>query len=520
MKISEQLNPIYLAVLLLFCTQLAAAQLKMPISPGTLARQNQLSLWKNSGNPAGLQYDKPFQYASLVASYEAYGGDFNRPQAGSSGSRQSLETEGNLFNGGYYLTGNFSYIRDNIRNANYNASIIDPFRGMPYIIADLNPSNWMNQHYKLQFNIATPQFYDRLSFGLAGSYIASSGAKQRDIRAENYNYNLTVKPGLVYSPSKNHHMGFDLTYSNVKEESAMRNVNVYIYQPFYELLGLGNAISRFGDGSVYNYEGDGVGAALQYHFEGETEIFMTAAYKVEAEDLQESFQTPRKVGSVLRRIWDTRLTLQNNGERHSHILNLTYFNRGIEGIQYITQRDNEATQQGWLTLLKNIRSTYALQRVGANYSVLANRDKEYAWKIDAGLTYEKMEDKYMLPNSILTSENLLTSLKFEKSIILSDRKAKRLSMGTELAYNANTSGHYNYSGEHADLPTVTGLTQNDFNYLSSDYLSVGIPITYAQQLKEQSNKTFFVKASGRYIHTDSYNYRRHYLMSIQAGFNF
>lgn len=520
MKISHNLTKINIALLLIFLVQFSIAQDKLYVSPGALELQDQRSLWKRSNNPAGLQIDRPFQYSQLVAGYEGYGGDFNRPQQGNSGNRQSVQTEGNLFIGGYYFSGSFNYVRDNIKNANYNASIIDPLRGMPYIIADLNSSDWNNQHYNLQFRIATPQFNDKVSLGLTGAYKAASGAKQRDIRAENYNYSISVTPGVVYSPAKNHHIGLNLTYDNLKERSVMKNVNVYIYQTYYELMGLGNAISRFGDGSEYNYEGDGVGGALQYHLEGDFEAFLNLAYKVEAEDLKESFIAPRDGGSVLRKVWDTRLSLQRKGEQYSHFVDLTYYNRAIDGIQYVTQRDNSAAQQGWVSLFKNIRSTYSSQRAAAKYSLIANRNKDYAWKITTGIMYEKLEDKYILPNSLKVAENIMLTLTGKKSFVMSNILAKQLLVGAELGYNSNLSGTYNYAGEHAAYPTVTGLEQNDLNYLTSDYISVGIPIVYSQQLREKSKKLFFAKANGQYIHTNSFDYTKHYIMSVHLGLNF
>ena len=270
----------------------AKSQQSIPVTPAALELLNQRSLWKGSSNAAGLLLDQPFQYSQLSGGYESYNGNFRRPQQGASGNRQTIYTEGNLFLNKYYLSGSFSYIRDNIKNANYNASIIDPLRGMPYIIADLNPSDWNNQHYDLQFNATVPTVNKQWSFGLAGSYQSSSGAKQRDIRSENDVMGIAVLPSVVYSPASNHHIGLNLVYSNYKEEAGMSNVTTYVDQTYYELLGLGTAIARLGAGTTSNYEGDALGAGFQYHYQGAVTLFLTADYKEEAEDLQYTFTTP------------------------------------------------------------------------------------------------------------------------------------------------------------------------------------------------------------------------------------
>ncbi len=112
-----------------------------------------------------------------------------------------METEGRTLLDSFYVAGKFTYRREAIHDANFNASVIDPFRGMPFIIADNNPSDWVQQHYDLGFRVASPA-YGRWSLGLAGSYKAASGAKQRDVRTENNFYSLSVTPGVVYSISR------------------------------------------------------------------------------------------------------------------------------------------------------------------------------------------------------------------------------------------------------------------------------------------------------------------------------
>lgn len=514
---------LYISLFLILCSHLADAQMDpLNTTPAAMELLQQNSLWNSSGNAAGLQFDKPFRYAELSTGYEFYKGNFHRPQEGESGNRQMVNTAGNLFLKGYYLTGSFNYSRENIKGANFNSSIIDPFRGMPYIIADLNPSDWKNQHYDLQFKIATPNFNDRWSFGLEGNYSVASGAKQRDIRAENTYYALSVAPAVLYSPAKKHHLGLSLNYSNLKEESAMRNVNTYIDQSYYELLGLGTAVGYIGSGRSNNYTGDGVGAGFQYQYQGDIAIFFNADYKAEAEDVQVSFAVPRDGGSVLRHIWNSRLAFQKQGDKLSQLLTLKYDHRNMDGIQYITQRDNSSAQQGWVSLLKNVRSTYAVQHAAADYRLVINaRNKnEFSWKIDAGMVYEKFDDEYLLPNSQKQIENLLLSLSAKKNLLLSDLKNKRLLIGLELGFKNNISGNYHYNGAHADDAIVTGLEQNDFNYLSSDYISGGIPIVYSQQLKEQGKTSLFAKANVRYIHTNNFNYRERLSTGISLGCNF
>ena len=60
-------------------------------------------------------------------------GDFRRPQQG---KKKTYEVcaEGGVNLDKIYLWGEFRYSRNAIKDANFNASIIDPFRGMPIML--------------------------------------------------------------------------------------------------------------------------------------------------------------------------------------------------------------------------------------------------------------------------------------------------------------------------------------------------------------------------------------------------
>lgn len=492
------------------------------LEPGAIERLNFRSVWKKSGNAAGFLLDKPFAYSELDATYEKFSGDFRRPQQALSGNSQTIHTAGNLLINDYYLTGAFNYKREQLNDVGFNASIIDPFRGMPFIIADLNSSEWRNQHYDLSFGLSSPQFKEKWSFGLSGAYQASSGAKQRDIRTANNYYKISVSPGLVYSPSKKHHIGLNLDYNNFKEEARMSNVSNYIDQAYYELLGLGTSVSYVGSGRTNNYIGNQIGAGLQYNYQGAIHIMARLNYAVEVEDLDISFTLPRNGATVIRHIWDAGLSFQKDGRKFTQGLEFSFYNRQMDGIQYVTERDTSAAQTGYYSIFKSIRSTYSSQRISAKYNLIAKSGSQlsYNWKLDAGIAYEKLADAYLLPSSVKQYENILFSLGGAKNFRISQLKASNLLLGLEMGYNKNKSGQYDYNGANADSPIVNGLEQNDFNYLSSDYFTASIPVTYSQRLNEKSRSTLFVKVYGQYIKTNQFDYNDRYVAGLSIGSNF
>ena len=68
---------------------------------------------------------------------------------------------------GAFIWGSFEYSRDQLRDAEYNASLIDPLRGTPFFIADTYKSKWINQLYDMTVKAAAPKLWDRLIFGTA-----------------------------------------------------------------------------------------------------------------------------------------------------------------------------------------------------------------------------------------------------------------------------------------------------------------------------------------------------------------
>lgn len=510
-----QYKNIYLSLLLLAASIPAAAQ--QSSSPAALEKLQRTSFWKRSGNAAGARLDQPFQYSILNAGYEWYDGNFKRPQQGVKGNLLNVNTEGNLFLGDYYVTGSFSFIREAVKEANYNASIIDPYRGMPYIIADMNPSDWNKQYYDLQFALTSPVYREHWTFGFAGDYQASSGAKQRDIRTDNRFMQISVSPSVVYSITPKQHFGLNLSYKSTKEEASMRNVNTYIDQTYYELMGLGTAISRVGSGRSNNYIGDALSAGIQFHSQGAIGLFVSAGYAREAEDLQTSFEAPNDAGTALRHIWNAAVSLNKETDKLSHVLDADFYKRDIDGIQYITERDNSANQLGWITLLSNIRSTYSTTNAGLKYSLMAKRDQDYSWMANVGVQYQKLSDQYLLPATLKQTENVIFSAGLKKNAKLSERKSKRLLAGLDLGYSSNLSGIYNYGGAHADYPTVTDLEQNDFRYLSASYASITVPVVYSQKLKEESQQMLFVKASFQGQFTNSYQFSDRYFAGLNVG---
>ncbi len=490
-------------------------------SPAAMELLKLQRFWFHSQNAAGTVFDDTRNYSNVEIGYDVQGGSYHRSQEGNEIKSLNVGSEGFLNLKDAYVWGEFSFEQRNPHDAGYNASITDPYRGMPYYVADEHLSNWRNQYYNFKFRAATPLYWNKVAFGIEGTYVASIAAKQRDPRVDARFYTLELIPGVTYAINDKHKLGANFEYASIKEDSYMTTVNSYVDQDYYELYGLGVASKGIGSGRTTNYFGDRLGGGVQYNFSTQRiNLLLEGTYSMKVENVEVSFSTPRKDSSVKEQVVNTTLNFFDKGDRFSHYLKAEYYYQHIDGIQYVSQYDNSEAQQGWMDLYHSIRSTYEVQSAYVNYSFLVNRGDEYSWKVDADILYRKHDDEYLLPNSTKNSENLYFGLSAKKNFSVGNTLNKRFLLGVNVGYNTNLSGSYIYGGAHEDYITVTEMETLDEYYLTSDYYRLGANLTYSQQFNADKRTNLFAKASFDYKKTSDYDFSHRTHFAISVGVNF
>lgn len=490
-------------------------------SPAAMEQLKMQRLWLNSQNASGMVFDDATSFSNLNVNYDWQDGNFHRPQEGEKESILGVSSEGFMNLKNALVWGSFSFQQKNLTDAGCNASITDPFRGMPYYIIDEHQSDWRNQYYDLRFRASTPLINNHWAFGMEGIYQASLAAKQRDPRVDTRFYTLKIVPGISYQINEAHRLGLSLRYESIKEDSRMENENDDIDQNYYILYGLGTAVQGIGSGRTSNYYGDRIGGALQYHFQSPTwNVLLEGSYDVRAENVEQSFTSPKKDAGVKDKTFQLSANAYRQGENYSHYLKANYTNRHMDGIQYVSKYDNTESLEGWEVLYKSIRSTYDTQTASLNYALMRNRGNEYNWKLEAGVAYGKQNDEYILPNSVKNSENIFVNLGGKKNFVVGNKMNNRLLLDIHAAYKKNLSGEYRYGGSHADYISVTELETADANYLNSDWHRIGASLTYSQLVKQGTKTNFFVKAAFDRVGTSDFEYDNRNHFSISAGCNF
>ena len=507
-----------LLIIACFANMGGAAQ---DLSPAAMEQLKAKRLWFHSQNAAGMAFDDVQNYSNVIVGYDLQDGNYCRPQEGQKETAVGVFSEGFINLKNVHVWGAFKFAQENLTDAGYNASITDPFRGMPYYIADQHLSKWRNQYYDLKFRAATPLLGNHWALGIEGNYVATLAAKQRDPRVDTRFYTLELTPGVTYKVNDSHKLGANFKYSSIKEDSRMSNVNTYVDQDYYILYGLGTAIKGIGGGVTSNYIGDRFGGALQYNFSTSSfNLLLEGSYDIKAETVQHSYSTPKKIAGVKDKTAQVSLAAIQGGKSYTSYVKATYLNRHIDGIQYISQRDNSESQSGWLDLYSNIRSVYKTQAAFLNYAFSKNREAEYSWKIELDVNYTKQDDEYLMPNSVQNAENLSFGLGGKKNFVLGNSMNRRLLVDIHAAYNTNLGGEYIYGGSHADYLTVTELQQGLANYYTSDHYRIGGSVTYSRQVKENKRMNLFAKVAFDRVSTSDYEYDGRTYWAISLGCNF
>ncbi|PRD45553.1 DUF6850 family outer membrane beta-barrel protein [Sphingobacterium haloxyli] len=481
--------------------------------------------WRHTGNAAGLLVDRPAHFSVLQAGYSSQAGDFRRPQEARKSTQADVGTLGNIYLGDLYIQGHFGYARQDRRDAEYNASLIDPFRGMPYMIADTNASHWANEHYHLGFELAFPLKDDRLQLGLAMEYRSSSGAKQRDVRALNRFYALEVSPGVLYRIAPKYRIGVHVSYRNHKEEATNRSVNNEIDQGYFSLYGLGHSIARLGYENLTttrqtNYEADRIGVGLQYGFEGPWSVLLSGNYEVGAENVHVGFMDTRPEGTLLQDDWTVTLALRRSQEHWKHIIDAKGYWSNARGSEYINEFVPGLDSDGYMNRYSSVRSTYDKSSIGASYELIKMNGSQYSYRAKGRLAYGKTKDRYLIPSSTFAFEEMLYGASFEKAFSLSSATTSLFSIGVSVDYRQCLNANYDYGGALPNSLPVADMMAQETHYFASDFLTIGVPLVYSFELSTARETSLFIKAHGFYQRADQtfFDHRKGVQVSVGATF--
>ncbi len=471
-----------------------------------------------SNNASGILLDEMEYYSQVGLGYKLERGSFKQAQEGERNTGYRFYTDGggtmkNLK--GAFIWGRFEYSRDKLRDAEYNASLIDPLRGTPFFIADTYKSDWINQLYDMTVKAASPKLWNRLIIGVEAGYQNGQGAKQRDPRPLVKLSRFEVKPGVTVTLCK-HAIGVNYQYYSRREDGQAVNkismstnpVYIFNFPGFY----VDGSISGSGDDNERIYNANCMGVGGQYMFTTKKlRLLVSGNYSREVEDVTNSYTTPKMVGTTVDNRWSIGLNaVCKPSEENTFFVNLTYADRSIDGIQYVQEWDNTYEVSKWIIKSKSVRSNRSIAGFNGRLQYMrTTRGEAYNWTAGVEFSTEQFDDIYYFPRSTQNVDNCKFGVFGRKNFIFNERHS--LLVGVRAAFKINGSNAVDYHGYKADAKCYTDFTLRDHYYLGSEYFSFGGEITYSFARLFKGRGSAFAAVSADYVrasdHRDLFNRR-------------
>lgn len=178
----------------------------------------------------------------------------------------------------------------------------------------------------------------------------------------------------------------------------MDNVNIYVDQHYWYMYGLGTSVEKLGSGRTTNYNGNSIGGAFQYNYQGSINLMFSGSYSKRVEDAEISFTNVQSNGTIEDQRVKANLEMYfNYTERYTSLIQINYQRKDVDGIEYIQTYNSTEDEAGYVTWYKSVRSTYQTDALSFSYDLLKNWKEAYLWKIGLKVNYENNKEKYILP---------------------------------------------------------------------------------------------------------------------------
>lgn len=500
-------------------------------TPASLERLKVENLhFSHSKNASGIQLDSIDYYSQVALGLDREKGSLKRVQEGANNTAYSFSTDGGGRIAGLhdtYVWGRFSYTRENLGDAEYNATLFDPLRGTPFYLADPNKSDWINQLFDMEVKAATPVLWRHLVIGVDLAYQNGQAAKQLDPRPLTSLSKFEINPGLTVLLGQKHALGAYYHYHSRREDGAASNSVTLVNQTVYVMnypgffinaeIGSLNADNQ----RIYNANCMGVGGEYTFRTKG-VHLLLSGNYTQEVEDVTDSYTTPKMVGTTIDERYSVALNAHFTLSRANALyFNLSYDHRSIDGIQYVQEYDNSFEVAKWIIKAKNIRSNSSSAYLrGSLQYMRTTRGNAYDWTVGLGFESEALDNIYYFPHSTQNIKNLAFNLFGRKNFRIGTRHA--ILAGVHAALKTNSDNAVDYNGYKADTECYKDFTLRDFYSLGTGYTSYGGEVTYSLSNLFGERGSFFVSASADYFkatdHEELFNDRL--LASFKLGLIF
>lgn len=474
-------------------------------------------VWFTSGNAAGLAGDNRLEFSKLSLGAELKNGDYRRPQQSDKSKHYLFNALGGLSIGKVYLQGNFNFKQAFDDGVGYT-SLLDPYRGTPYQIADSTGGNWRKQQYDMYVKAASPVWFDLFSVGWQVDLAVGRGAKKIDPRPQTNSNRIDVSPSVAFFLGR-HTLGGSFHYRRFREDVDLMLYNTSDLQKLYLLRGMGQYFYETFNTTrrERSYEGDGKGFSLQYAFvDGRFTAFVSGKYmnyEEDADDIDRERNRPKRIGRLKDREigGEARLSLRTG--KMIHKLDLGYSSVEHKG----TEIGQRFEQTDYVTISEAPdRSVCWVDRIEGAYRLnILNAEGVYGWTMGVKALYEDYDDSYAVANSYIRYTRIRGELQLSKNFRLAERQW--LQTGVKGMYNHVTDKTMAYNRANAaedeyDETIAGGLIRGDYEYFKQDYYGGGVFVKY--HFKLAKTQWFSAGIDINLRHADSKDMLNDYLFCI------
>lgn len=487
----NRFSPVLLVLLILKGIPLTQAQQR---DVGVFERIRLESQWQHGNVGAGMTLDSIASFRNVELTYEHTSGKFRSPLSGEKEQNINVTAQEYIRLKELRLWGKFSFLQNLTDSAGYNASISDPFRGMPYYVIDPYRSDWRKQLYDLQFCASLPLPNRRILLGMRGGYHAGLAAKQRDPRVDTRTFTLCFSPSLVYVPSSRHRLGLGIDFRSMKEDSQMRQESYSKDQEYFELYGLGHAIRGLGGGRVTDYKGLCWGLQGQYQYDhplflAQGSILGTSG----VEDVFFSFSMPRKDASLLEKRVESSVTFLSKGKEVRHRIQGQVGWHERSGIQYMNKRDASESSLGWIRVHGDKRSVFVDNEYSLHYTVYRPLQESYRWLFETNAGYLYSRDTYLLPHSAQEYRQWMAEIRGNHVFDFGDRRHTSLLAQVRGGYIKTFQREFVYGSLHEDYTPPKQLETQNFAFLTSSSLDGECALTLTTDVPSLSHTRTYLR---------------------------
>jgi hypothetical protein len=206
---------------------------------------------------------------------------------------------------------------------------------------------------------------------------------------------------------------------------------------------------------------------------------------------------------------------------HSLFAEVEYYNRSIDGIEYIQEWNNAYEESKWEVISKNIRSNFSTKRTTAKVDYMQKKGNSYGWWAGVEVEKEALSDIYYLPRSTQDVENIYFTAHVKKNFIFGKNA---ILVGVNGGMKKNQSGELTYSGNYADSDIYKNMVVRDFRYLQENALMWGAELSYTRGGLFKSNSAFFLNLKYNHIAPNDSDGKAHFdkysALVVKAGLTF